>query len=386
MARARSGGTVQSKIQMILFGAPFTGKSTLALQAAYLKRPDGKPFRVLYIDPESGSIDDYLPALEENGIDLRNLYIVYTQSLTEVRELIARAKNGEEFHYYDDETGDETDEVVLDADGEMFTPDAIVVDGSTVLNLTTKNSIVEFSKKRASVKAKAAGLVGDEKFVKIEGAGLELKDYQTVNFKGQELILDLMGSGKHYIVTARETDEKVTKEINGKEVSVTTGKKIPEGFKGMDYNAKTCIRMYRDNSDYETVHAFIEKDRTGVHKAGEDIEDPSLLDYQELIDRTAKNKTFVIRNTIQDAIKTEEKKYAEEIGVSQENEEQEEPKKESESDIVKNEILDVLSKMSPVAKAEAKRATTAAGLPSNFKKVDDIDVLKSILEVVKKVG
>ena len=78
MARSRSGGAVQSKIQMILFGAPFTGKSTLALQSAYLKRPDGKPFRVLYIDPESGSVDDYLPALEANGVDLQNIYIVYT--------------------------------------------------------------------------------------------------------------------------------------------------------------------------------------------------------------------------------------------------------------------------------------------------------------------
>lgn len=37
---------------------------------------------------------------------------------------------------------------------------------------------------------------------------MELKDYQTINFKGQDLILDLMASGVHYIVTARETDEK----------------------------------------------------------------------------------------------------------------------------------------------------------------------------------
>ena len=44
--------------------------------------------------------------------------------------------------------------------------------------------------------------------MKIEGAGMELKDYQTVNFRGQDLILDLMASGVHYIVTARETDEK----------------------------------------------------------------------------------------------------------------------------------------------------------------------------------
>lgn len=122
MARSRSGGAVQSKIQMILFGAPFTGKSTLALQSAYLKRPDGKPFRVLYIDPESGSIDDYLPALQTNGIDLQNIYIVYTQSLSEVRELIERAKSGTPYYYYNEE-GEETEEVVLDADGQPFNPD-----------------------------------------------------------------------------------------------------------------------------------------------------------------------------------------------------------------------------------------------------------------------
>lgn len=211
MARSRSGGAVQSKIQMILFGAPFTGKSTLALQSAYLKRPDGKPFRVLYIDPESGSIDDYLPALQTNGIDLQNIYIVYTQSLSEVRELIERAKSGTPYYYYNEE-GEETEEVVLDADGQPFNPDMIVVDGTSVLNLTTKNSIIEFSKKRASVKAKAAGLIGEEKFVKIEGAGLELKDYQTINFKGQELILDLMGSGKHYIIVVNAANRPGTKD------------------------------------------------------------------------------------------------------------------------------------------------------------------------------
>ena len=70
------------------------------------------------------------------------------------------------------------------------------------------------------------------------------------------------------------------------------------------------------------VHAFVEKDRSGAHKAGDDIEDPSLLDWQAVIDNTAQNKNFVIKNTIQEAIKTEERKYAQEIGVSQEAEPQ----------------------------------------------------------------
>lgn len=70
---------------------------------------------------------------------------------------------------------------------------------------------------------------------------MELKDYQTINFKGQDLILALNASGKHYIVTARETDEKEQRIIDGKKESVSTGRKIPEGFKGMQYNCKTCM-------------------------------------------------------------------------------------------------------------------------------------------------
>ena len=174
MARFRSGNAIQSKIQMILFGNPFTGKSTMALQSAYLKNPDGSPFKVLYLDPESGSVDDYLPTLAENGVDMRNILIAYTQSITEVLEFIERAKNGEDFYIPDDD-GNETDEVYLDSDGKPFRPDMIVVDGASVLNLTTKTSIVEFSKKRAKVKAAAAGLTGDEKFVKLKARAWNLR-------------------------------------------------------------------------------------------------------------------------------------------------------------------------------------------------------------------
>ena len=79
MAKARKASLTQSKLGMILYGEPFTGKSTLASQLSYFKRPDGKPFRVLYLDPESGSIDDYLSDLQESGVNLDNIYIVYTQ-------------------------------------------------------------------------------------------------------------------------------------------------------------------------------------------------------------------------------------------------------------------------------------------------------------------
>lgn len=300
MARARNGNAIQSKIQMTIYGEPFTGKSTMASQFAYMKNPDGSPFKVLYLDPESGSIDDYLGTMKANGVNPANIWIVYTQSLTEVLDYISRATNNEDFYEIDDD-GNETDTVVLDGDGKPFRPDAIVVDGTSVLNLTTKQGIIEFSKKRANVKADIAGLIGDARLVKVDGAGLELKDYQTINFKGQDLILALNASGKHYIVTARETDEKEQRIIDGKKESVSTGRKIPEGFKGMQYNCKTCIRMYRDPDDYDTVKAFVEKDRTGVHSAGEILEDPSLIDWQEVINKTANNAHVVIKNGLSHA-------------------------------------------------------------------------------------
>ena len=79
MAKARSASVTQAKLNMIIYGEPFTGKSTLAMQLAYFKRPDGKQFRVLYLDPESGSIDDYLESLEQSGVNLANI-ILYIHS------------------------------------------------------------------------------------------------------------------------------------------------------------------------------------------------------------------------------------------------------------------------------------------------------------------
>lgn len=398
MAKARSGAAVRSKIQMVIFGEPFTGKSTLASQLAYMHNPDGSPFKILYLDPESGSIDDYIETMEANGVKGENLYIVYTQSLSEVRQYIQMAKNGEDFPSLDDDGNiiydDSCNPVpVLDADGKPFRADAIVVDGATILNLTTKQGLIEFSKKRAAVRADDSKLIGDKRIVKVEGAGLEFKDYNTINFKGQDLILDLNACGLHYIVTAREVDEKKTIEIrdsngNIEAKSIATGKKIPEGFKEMDYNCKTCIRMYRGPDNYEIVHAKIIKDRSGVHTAGEDIEDPSLLDYQAVIDRTAKFKDVVIKNSLKDAIKAEEQIYTKENCTSTGESSapagsaaasNEKPSAAS----VRNHINEKIRSISdPKKKNAIKTKISSAGLPTSFSTITDVDVLQKVASII----
>ena len=381
MAKARKASVTQSKLGMILYGEQFTGKSTMAMQLAYFKRPDGKPFRVLYLDPETGSIDDYLGDLEANGVNLENIYIVYTQSLGEVRQYIAKVKNGEDFYELDDD-GDETDNVVLDADGEPFRADAIVVDGTTILNLTTKQGLVEFSKKRNKVKADKDGLVGDARLVKIEGAGMELKDYQTINFKGQDLILDLMASGVHYIVTARETDEKETiKQSDGSTMSVVTGRKIPD--KGMTYNVKTEIRMYRNEEG--TVCAHVKKDRTHTHEDNSIIEDPTLLDWQSVIDKTADKKAFVVKNDLTKAVDVEQDIYSKEIlgkvGEPDNSETTSTSDNGNSADIeaIKKEIIAKRNALPPTEKKAMKEKLEAAGLPTAYKNVTDAEILNKVL-------
>lgn len=384
MAKARKASVTQSKLGMILYGEQFTGKSTMAMQLAYFKRPDGKPFRVLYLDPETGSIDDYLGELEANGVDLENIYIVYTQSLGEVREYIAKVKNGEDLYVLDEETGDETDEVLLDADGEPFRADAIVVDGTSILNLTTKQGLIEFSKKRNKVKADKDGLVGDARLVKIEGAGMELKDYQTINFKGQDLILDLMASGVHYIVTARETDEKETiKQADGSTMSVTTGRKIPDGFKGMTYNVKTEVRMFRNEDG--VVCAHVKKDRTHTHEDNIIIEDPTLVDWQAVIDKTADKKVFVVKNDLTKAVDVEQNIYSKEIlgkvGEPANEESAEENSSGVDIETMKKEIIAKKNALSPVDKKIMGDKLKEAGLPTAFKNVTDAAVLQKVLDM-----
>ena len=85
MAIGRSGKKVKTKLGFLIYGEKGTRKSSFCLESLKLMNEDGKPFKVLYIDAEAGSVDTYVEKYEEAGYDTQNLYIVYTQSLTEVK-------------------------------------------------------------------------------------------------------------------------------------------------------------------------------------------------------------------------------------------------------------------------------------------------------------
>ena len=385
MATGRGGNKIKTRLGFLLYGDYGTWKSSFCLESLKLKNEDGRPFRVLFIDPENGGVDTYLDRYEEAGIDLRNIYIVYTQSLTEVEEFIKKAKDGEDFYEFD-EDGNETDEVYLDADGKPFRPDMIVVDGATLLYVAKQQSIVEFSKKRATVRANKNEITGMAKEVAIKGASLEVKDYNTLKFDGQNLILNLLASGKHFAVTAREKDEKESyKDKNGEIKMMATGRKIPDGFKDVAYNCKTVIRMFKD--DDGIIKGLVDqKDRTLVHQQNEIIIEPSILDWQEAIDKNKGKKDFTVANNMGSAIEKELKavekdnaKFDDEL-----NAEKESDTELTTADDYKEAIKETISKLSQTETSKKHTEIAHVGLPKAYQKLTDIEDLKKYYNIVSK--
>ena len=388
--KSRAAGKVQTKLVMLAYGATFSGKTTLGLQFAYFKRPDGKPFRLAVVDAEGGGVDDAIEDLEDNGVDMRNIHVFYTQSLKEVTTLLDKIKNRETFYEYDD-YGNESDEEILDADGKPWFPDAILIDGTSVLKLTSEQGLLELSKKRNTVKADKDNLIGAERFVKIQGADLEFKDYKSLNYSGQNLVLDLMAIGINVFLTAREKDETIqTKDKNGNQVSLHTGKKIIDSFKGIDYNCKTILHMYQDKESGQ-ICAEVIKDRTKVHSAGENLEDPTLLDWQSVIIKNKDKKEFILKNDLDKAVETEQKMYEEEamklhnevIGTKSPTQEQNNSSSTKTATQLRDEIYSYLKHLTLKEKNAIKEKLAEAGLPTAFKSVKDVEILQTVLDTIQ---
>lgn len=386
MAIGRSGKKVKTKLGFLVYGEQGTRKSSFCLESLKLTDENGKPFKVLYIDAEAGSVDTYVEKYEEEGYDTQNLYIVYTQSITEVKEFIRRAKDGEDFYDFDDE-GNETDEVYLDSEGNPFRPNMIVVDGITLLYIAKQQGILEFSKKRATVRANKNELTGMAKEVAIEGASMEIKDYAVLKFEGQDLILDLLASGKHFAITMREEDEKESfKDSEGVIKSMATGRKQPSGFKDVRYNVKTVMRLFKD--DDGVIKGHIEnKDRTMVCSQDEILIEPSMTLWQSVLDKNKGKKDFTIKNTLQSSVDTERRateknnaKFDDELNAEKEE------TTNSFSSVADYHaaIKDAISKLPQTEKAKRQTEIANAGLPKAYQKIEDIDTLKKYYSIISK--
>lgn len=378
MATARRGSAIRTKINLLLYGAPFSGKSTLAMQAALLKRPDGKNYRVLVFDAENGGTDESIDAVVSQGAHPDDIYVLYTQSVSEIKQYIKRIADNEPIYMLNDD-GTENDEILTDSEGAQFVPDVVILDGTSVLKMTTQNSLINLSQKRNKIKAEKANLSVEEKYVAVAGAGMELKDYNKLATTGQDLVLSLMSLPCSVILTSREKDETVSqKDAEGRIASVATGRKTYDSFKGIDYNCKQIFRMYKDEATNE-ICAYVEKDRTGVHTFGEVLIDPSLLDYQEMLDKSSSNRAFNVRNDFDKAVATDQKIMEKEVLGPDAN--------YTSGARAPKEIIDEINaiiKALPMPEKQALRSKLKENnLPDSFAKITDVELLNQILDFVK---
>ena len=233
-----------------------------------------------------------------------------------MQQYLKKIANKEKF-YELDEDGNETEDVVKDADGNDFFPDAVVIDGTTILYMTQQESLLRLSEKRASVKANKNNLLGDEKTVQIQNAGLELKDWNRLKFVGNDLVLNLLALDIPFAVTAREKAVTTNIKSGDKIENISTGELIPDGFKDLGYNVKTVLHTYSEEDG--TISAQVMgKDRTMVFAQNEIISRPSLLSWQSVIDKSKDRQSFVLSNNMDKSIKTDQIIYEKEItGVSE---------------------------------------------------------------------
>lgn len=382
MAFMRSGSKVQSKINAIIYGQQWAGKSTYAAGMAKLKRPDGKPYRVLICDCEMGSADEVVSKLADEGIQEDNILLIYSQSLEEINHYISLAAKKEDIPMLG-ENGEETDQIVLDADGEPFHPDALVIDGSSVVKMACQQSLLNLSRKRAKVRANKNGLTGDERQVAVEGASLEMKDWGNLSYSGQSLVLNLCASGLDWIVTCREKEKKDTRVINGQTQSISTGVFEPDSFSGIMYNCKTVMRFWRDPENPDTVMMTVEKDRTGTYATGQTIENPQVTDFQPLISNKI-GKEFTPRNTMEQAVEIETKMYQKQAGIVDD----EEPTSSSPTldiESLRKEVKKYHSKMNPEQRKQFSDRIKAEGLPTSLGKIEGINEMSRVVDIAKEI-
>jgi hypothetical protein len=388
MARARTGSNVEKGLKFFVYGKHGTRKSNCVADFAKMKTTEGKPLKVLYIDCETGSIDGFgLDRLEAEGVDLRNIYIVYTSSISEVREYSNKFIKSEPY-YELDEDGIETDNMILDTEGNQFIADAIVIDGITVVADNVSDAAINLSEKRASIKADIAGKTSDEKEVMVGTAGLEFKDHNKIKGSGKSLIRNLITNTDKYVaITGRAKDKKeMTKNGKGDMVLTYMGYEVPESWDFIQYEVFTVIHNMV-NADGEIYGVIEQKDRTGKFKPNEIIENPTVILWQDVIDNN-KNRgknVGMSQGSFNESAKQNEEAYKEIVGYTDKNTNTTNADKESVSveSLIKT-IEKVKESMIPAKRKAMKPLLEKEGLPTKFTKDLPIETLQRVYEIMTK--
>jgi len=373
MATVKRGSKVKKGLKFFNFGDAGTWKSSFALDFLKMKSEEGKPLRVLYIDCETGSVDNYLEDLEDEGVNLDNLLLVYTTNYAEVEEFANKAMNEEDIFI--------ENEVVLDAEGNPFRADVIVVDGISVIADNVKFAAINVSEKRAKLKAKSQEKNASEQLVAESTAGLEFKDHDKIKMKGKQLMRSLVtNTDKYVVVTSREKMKRKMANVDGKMQLVDQGI-THMSFPESEYEFYTVLRHFEDEDG--TIKAqVVRKDRTKVFAQNEIIDDPTPLYWQSVIDGNKNKEANILKDNYADSIEKDEDVVASGFNKKNEDQKEVEVKLETVEDYQKA-IQESMDKLDNVKKKALLPKVKKAKLPLDFKAITDVKQLHEFLGLVK---
>lgn len=395
MAKARSGSAVKKGLKFFVYGKQGMRKSSFALDFMKMKNEEGRPLRVFYLDTEFGSIDNYLETIEEQGIDLANLFIVYANTYSEAEEWLNKAIADEDI-YFEDEDGNE--QLATDAEGNPFRADVIVVDSITPIVDTVKYAMIQTSEKRAKLRAQNKdNSTATEVYVAEATAGLEFKDHDKLQAKGKNLLRGLITRTSKYVcVISREKDKKEQKKgTNGEFTSVKVGV-MPDAPKDAEYEFFTVIHMMENEDTGEIMGQVEQKDRTLQFERGEIVQNPSPLLWQSVIDgNKGKKQGITIAEKYENIVDKEaEALYQNKQAVkptqqTQQSQQENNTTVEStdETDVISiiSTITEIRNNLSPAMKKALSANFTKAGLPKQPVDSLGLDVLLKMLEVAKSL-
>ena len=385
MAKARSGSTVKKGLKFFLYGKEGSRKSSFALDFMKMYNEAGRPLRVFYLDTEFGSIDNYLGELEAEGVDLANLFIVYGNTYEEAEEWLGKAISDEDI-YYDDEDGEEV--LALDADGEPFRADAIIVDSITPILDTVKYGMIKTSEKRARLKTKKKeGTNATDVFVAEATAGMEFKDYDKLQAKGKNLLRSLITRTNKYVcVIAREKDKKEQVKDGSNFKSVKIGV-MPDAPKDAAYEFFTVIHMIEDEETLDITGQIERKDRTLTFQRGEIMENPSPILWQSVITGNKGKKEVQTNNKDYEEIVVDQAKAM--YGGRAPDEKSKKSNTKEDTPVDEKSLAEtfenIRSGLSPSKKQGLSAQLSKAKLPKITKNIVDIEVLTKMVEVANKM-
>ena len=237
--------------KFLSYGEPGSGKSTFQLTFP----------KVACIDSETGVAHYEGREIElNNGNKYNNLLMVdNTSDLDELEEDLDAFIEGE-------------------YDGEIET---LSIDSETKFYNTMQIGATEVEERRARKKG------GD-----VDDAGISVKQWgriKIINMKLQQAKIDLSSKGTHVVSVAQEVE---IKDDDGKKV---IGYK-PDMHKSVKFDYDTILRHYtkKDKDGNVIFWAEVIKDRTGVTKVGQQIENPCFdiwAEYYAKMNGLETNKT-----------------------------------------------------------------------------------------------